>query len=153
MNLEAFYRVLPLLVETCGRLFLPLEKSSSSINSFLGKKKEALCCSKRIDLGWLPCSPKNLCYLTPVCMPLYRKRVPGHNLPVTHLIRSSMRSRTPLGWCTNCPNPAPTPAPPIGSKRSNRSAIRVQLGLTMCACLGAHATPMVWPRRTLGHPQ
>ena len=46
INLEAFYRVLSLLVETCGRLLLPLEMSSSSSNLLSGKEKRLLAVAK-----------------------------------------------------------------------------------------------------------
>ena len=60
MNLEALCRVLPLLVETCGRLLLPPCKSFSSSKPLSREGKGAPSSSKKLDLGWLPCSPKNL---------------------------------------------------------------------------------------------
>ena len=51
INLEAFYRVLPLLVEMYGRLLLPLEKSYNSSNSLSKEDKETPYCSKNFNLG------------------------------------------------------------------------------------------------------
>ena len=46
MYLETFYCVLPLLVETCGRLLPPLEMLSSSCKAAPWSAKEALYSSK-----------------------------------------------------------------------------------------------------------
>ena len=51
MYLEVFCRVLPLLVETCGRLLIPLEKSSSSSNHFIEKRKRLLAAAKTLISG------------------------------------------------------------------------------------------------------
>ena len=48
MYLEAFYRVLALLVETCGRLLLPPCKSSSSIKPLSMEEKGLLAVAKNL---------------------------------------------------------------------------------------------------------
>ena len=52
-NLEAFYCVLPLLVETSGRLLPPFEMMSSSSKGLLWLAKGASCGCKLLNLRWL----------------------------------------------------------------------------------------------------
>ena len=66
MYLEAFYRVLPLLVETCGRLLLPPCYSLCSSNTLSMKRKEASSSSKKKKIRMATLLSKK-----PVLMTLY----------------------------------------------------------------------------------
>ena len=59
MYLEAFYRVLPLLVERVGAFFFLLAVLYAAATLFLWRRKRPLAVAKRRKFGWLPYSPKN----------------------------------------------------------------------------------------------
>ena len=75
INFEAFYHVLPLLVETCGRLLLSLENSSSSNKSFSGEEKVAPAATKTLTSDGYLALHKTY-YKDFVYMPFYRETKP-----------------------------------------------------------------------------
>ena len=64
MYLEAFYRVLPLLVETCGRLLLPPWCSLCNNNTLSMEGKEASSSSKKKEIRMATLLSKKLVLLT-----------------------------------------------------------------------------------------
>ena len=64
MYLETFYRVLPLLVETCGRLLSPLEMISSSSKALPWSAKEVLHSNKQSQIRVATLLTKKLVIVT-----------------------------------------------------------------------------------------
>ena len=67
--------MLLLLVETCGRLLLPLEISSSNNNALSGKKKGLIAVENFLNSGGYLVLPKT-CIKDLVYMPFYREIEP-----------------------------------------------------------------------------
>ena len=75
MNLEAFCRVLPLLVEMCKRLLLTPCKSLSEKNHFLERENGLLAAAKNlISDGYF--ALQKTCSFDLIYMPIYRKNYP-----------------------------------------------------------------------------
>ena len=79
MYLEAFYRVLPLLVETYGRLLLPSCYSLCSNNTLSMEGKEASSSSKNKKIRMATLLSKKLVIMASICLPIYRKLSPWGN--------------------------------------------------------------------------
>ena len=90
MYLEAFYRVLPLLIETCGRLLLSSCCSLYNSNTLSMEGKEASSSIKKKKIWMATLLSKKTYFSDLVCLPIYREnsppRSPNQGRPLSDLL-------------------------------------------------------------------
>ena len=107
MYLKTFYRVHPLLVETCGRLFIPPYYSLYSSNTLSMEGKEASSSSKKNKIRMATLLSKKLVILTLYACLFIGKIVPKGVLPGPITKWSPSRTRRPQSASQGNPRPAP----------------------------------------------
>ena len=112
MYLKAFYRVLPLLVETCGHLLFPSYCSLCSSNTLSMEGKEASSSSKKKEIRMATLLSKKLILLTLYACLFIEKLSPHGALtgPTPHGTPS--RSQTPRSAAQDTLDPPPMAPPP-----------------------------------------